>query len=195
LTQKANLFGGKQLMLEQNENPSRGNLFRRIIAAVNQLAANTGVSAVGESSPPPTVGGVNVKAAGEMVHVTISDANQVSKPIEYFVEHSTSPNFVNPHVTHLVSSRGLFITLPSKNDAGTAQPWYFRAYSQYPGSQPSAPVYYGGLSPTAVTLSGTTHLTPLASTGSGTASPIGQQGGWGRGKTSYRPSGSTTGRP
>ena len=186
---KANFFPGKQLIQVQNENPSLGNLLRRMSAAINRLGLNAGVSPVGSLPAPPTVGAVNVKASGETVHVTVFDASEATTNREWFVEHATEPNFIAPHVVHLKASRGVFLSLPSKTDAGGSQPWYFRAYSQEPGSPPSAPVYYGGLSPTAVTLTGSTQLTPLASTGSGTASPLGNQGGWGRGKVPYRPAG------
>jgi hypothetical protein len=187
MTQRADLIGGRELVQVRNENPSLGNLIRRVIAAVERMAQNTGVSAVGQAAPPPTVGAVQVKAAGGIAHVTVSDSAQVSKPVEYFIEHDTDPNFPAPHVVHLVSSRGAFLNLPAKNDAGASQNWYFRAYSQYPGSQPSKPVYFGGLSPTAVSVGGAVQLTPLSSTGSGTASPLGGQGGWGRGKVPTRP--------
>jgi hypothetical protein len=186
LTQKSNLLGGRELQQVRAENPMLANLLRRVVGAINTLAENTGQSPTGQSDAPPAVGAVNVKASGGVAHVTIADDAPVSKPIEYFVEHDTNPNFTNPHVQHLVSGRGAFLPLPSKNDAGDTQHWYFRAYSQYPGSQPSAPVYFGGLSPTGVDTGGATQLTPLTSTGSGTASPTGQQGGWGRGKIQER---------
>ena len=186
MTIKANLIGGHELDLIRNQNPSLGSILNRIIRALERTAQNAGVSAIGEMEPPPSVGSVNVKASGGVAHVTINDGAEITKPIEYFIEHDTNPNFTNPHVQHLVASRGAFLNLPSKNDAGEAQSWYFRAYSQYPGSQPSKPVYFGGLSPTAVDTGGSTTLTPLPSTGSGTASTLGGQGAWGRGKTPYK---------
>ncbi len=195
MTQGINFDGGKELAQIQSENPALGNWMRRVGNAINRSARNAGVSPVGQLPAPPQIGALNVKASGETVHVTITDSSESSTNREWFVEHSTEPNFIAPHVVHLKSSRGAFLTLPSKTDAGSSQPWYFRAYSQDPGSPPSAPVYFGGLSPTAVTLTGSTQLTPLQSTGSGTASPLGTQGGWGRGKTPIRPAGSTVGRP
>jgi hypothetical protein len=195
MSQGSNFDGGKQLVEIQNENPSLGRLLQRTVSAINRLASNAGVSPVGQLPIPPTIGAINVKASGETVHVTVDDASEATTNREWFIEHATEPNFIAPHVVHLKSSRGAFLNLPSKTDAGTAQGWYFRGYSQDPGSPPSAPVYFGGLSPTKVTLSGSTQLTPLASTGSGTASPLGTQGGWGRGKIPVRPAGSTTGRP
>lgn len=185
MTQKANLMGGQELEEVRNANPALGNLLRRIVTAINNTAQNAGIAPLGQADPPPSVGAVSVKAANGVAHVTITDNNPVQKPIEYFIEHDTDPNFTNPHREHLVTSRGRFIPLPAKDDNGTAQNWYFRAYSQYPGSQPSEAVYFGGLSPTAVSVGGTTQFTPLTSQGGGTSN--GQQGGWGRGKVQEKP--------
>ncbi len=183
---KANILGGRELEQVRMENPLTARLFERIISAITQTARTAAVSPTGQLSAPPTIGALNVKASGETIHATISDASPIQKGINYFVEYATEPNFLAPHVFHLNASRGHFVTLPSLTDSGGTQNWYARAYSQYPGSQPSRPVYYGGLSPTAISLSGSTKLTPLSSTGSGTASPLGSQGAWGLGKTPLR---------
>lgn len=187
MTQRANFIAGRELEEVRQQNPGLGSLLGRLVRALNTMATSAGLSPIGKSDPPPTVGSVSVKAANGLAHVTIADDAPIQKPIEYFIEHDTSPNFPAPHVAHLVASRGAFLSLPSLTDAGAAQSWYFRAYSQYPGSHPSQPVYFGGISPTAVSVGGTVQLTPLASTGSGTASPTGGQGGWGRGKIPVRP--------
>jgi hypothetical protein len=184
---KSTLEGGRELAYWQAENPLQANLIRRMIRAITQAATNAGVSPVGQADAPPTIGSVNVKANLETLHVTISDAAPIRKQINYFIEADTDPNFTAPHVEDLGASRGKFLTLPSLNDSGVAQPWYIRGYSQYPGSAPSRPVYYGGLSPTSITLTGSTRLTPLTSPGSGTASPSGQQGGQGLGLVPVRP--------
>lgn len=187
MTQKANLQGGRELEAVRLRDPDAGNLLRRIIEAVNRLAFNSGQSPTGENPTPPSIGAVNVKASGGVAHVTINDATETTRAREYFVEYDTNPNFPGPHVAHLGVPRGTFLTLPALNDSGAAQNWYFRAYSQEPGSLPSMPVYFGGLSPMAVSVGGSVRLTPLQSTGSGTASPLGNQGGWGRGKVPVRP--------
>lgn len=180
-------------MAIQNENPVLGSILKRMVRAFNRIGVNTGTSPVGALPKPPTIGALNIKASGEIVHATITDASPNTTSREWFLEHSTDQ--LNWHVVHMGVSRGTFLQLPSKTDSGATQKWYFRGYSQDPGSPPSDPVYFGGLSPTAVTLTGSTQLTPLASTGSGTASPLGTQGGWGRGKTPVRPPLSTVGRP
>ena len=144
---------------------------------VNQIGSATGVDANSHIQPPQPPQTISVKAANGTVHVTLQDTSQRSRALNYFVECSTDAAFSNPHVEHLVASRGKFFPLPGLNDSGDAQPWHFRAYSQYPGSQQrSDHVIFGGASaPTPVNVGGTTQLTPLPSTGSGTASTNGQQ--------------------
>lgn len=144
--------------------------------AVNQIGTSTGVDSSGHTTPPDPPNSIAVKAANGVAHVTLSDTSQRSRALHYFVEASTDSAFSNPHVTHLGVSRGAFIPLPGKADDATTQHWYFRAYSQYPGSaQRSDHQVFGGSTPTGVDVGGSTSLTPLPSTGSGTASTNGQQ--------------------
>lgn len=191
MSEKSNLVLGREYVAMQDIHPLLGRILQRFGTAINNLSINAGISPLGETAPPPNIGGLNVKpsANGEQVHVTINDANPIDKPVEWFLEHSVNDeNFTNPHVIHLVSSRGTVLNLPTfQDDAETKNKYYFRAYSQYPGSQPSKPVYYGGSSPIGVTLNGETAMTLLPSTGSGTGSSTGNQGGWGRGKVLSRP--------
>lgn len=143
----------------------------------NQVASAIGVDGNGHVQPPAPPQAISVKAANGTVHVTLADNSQRSRALNYFVEADTDPNFGNPHVEQLAASRGKFFPLPGLTDIGDAQPWHFRAYSQYPGSsQRSTHVVFGSVTtPTPVTVGGTTQLTPLPSTGSGTASTNGQQ--------------------
>jgi hypothetical protein len=144
--------------------------------SVNALGTATGVDPTNHTTPPNPPSDIQVKANNGLAHVTLSDTSQRSRALHYFIEADTDPAFPNPHVQHLGVSRGAFITLPSKADDASAQNWYFRAYSQYPGSQQrSDHQVFGGSVPMAVDVGGTTQLTPLTSTGSGTASTNGQQ--------------------
>ena len=144
--------------------------------AVNSLGTATGVDPTNHTTPPDPPSNIDVKAANGLAHVTLSDTSQRSRALQYFIEADTDPAFPNPHVQHLGVSRGAFIPLPAKADDATAQSWYFRAYSQYPGSQQrSDHQVFGGSIPTPVSVGGSTQLTPLPSTGSGTASTNGQQ--------------------
>lgn len=184
----ADLKGGQLLSEIENSFPKLGVFFRtKVLPAINTLGQNAAVAPVGEIAPPSKPGGVNVKVAGEIAHITIDDAQQLQRGAQYHVELANNPQFSQPHVEHLGSSRGRFINLPTNDDSGAPHAWYARAYSQYQGSQPSAVTYHGGDAPLAFTMGGTTNLSPLPSTGSGTASSNGQQGGSGLGKVLLRP--------
>ena len=166
-----------------------GTALQRIEDAVNGLATNAAVAAKGKIPSPPTIQQLNVKTDGNgLVHAVISDSNPIQKGLHYFVEYSTDSAFSQPHVVHLGASRSMSpIILPAKDDNGVAQKFFFRAYSQYPGSDPSAPQHFGGNTPTAVDPGGAAQMTLLSSTGSGTAQNSGEQGGSGFGTVLNRP--------
>lgn len=161
----------------------QANFLQRIIDGINNVAKGAGVAVTGDLAPPPPIGAITVKTSGEMIHATLTHNAEVTRAIEYHIEADTSPNFTQPHPISIHSSRTHIFSLPTFNDAGNPQPWYLRAFSQYPGSPPSVPTVLGGVTnPTALQLKGATKLTLLPSTGSGTASSNGQQGGSGRGR-------------
>lgn len=161
----------------------QANFLQRIVDAVNNVAKGAGVAVSGEHPAPPPVNAITVKANGEMVHATLTHNAEVNRAINYFIEADTNKSFTQPHVMDIGSSRTHVFHLPALNDSGAQQPWYLRAYAQYPGSKPSTPTVLGGLTnPTPVPLVGSTKLTLLPSTGSGTGSSTGQQGAAGRGK-------------
>jgi hypothetical protein len=178
------LSGGEYLNHLFNSDVRLGTLLQKIINGVNQLGQASGVDAVGETSAPTGPNGVAVKASGEMVHIAVTDNSSLQRGTKYFTEYANEPNFLQPWVVDHGASRNTQLTLPTKTDGGTStHSWYFRSYSQLPGSQPSAPVTYGGAaSPTAITLTGSTEMTLIPSNGSGTASPNGSQGAQGLGK-------------
>lgn len=160
----------------------------RLVSQVNQLATNLGGD-TGAMPPPPNIASLTVKSSGTgLVHAMISDPGNVSRNLQYFVEYDTNPAFTQPQVVHMGASRGALLHLPGKNDGGDGQNFYFRGYSQYPGSQkPSDRVVYGSTTtPTAVAPGGTDTLTLIPSTGSGTAANSGQEGGSGLGQNLKR---------
>lgn len=185
----ANLSGGSFLN-EIYQNDSRlGTLLSRMIKAINQTAGTAGVSPVGQStklSPPDSV---NVSAAGEMMHVSITDNAPADRQVHYFTEVSNNPQFSQPIVVHHGPSRtSAPFTLPTMDSTGGTHNWYVRSFRQSPGGPPSAPITYGGsASPTAVTMSGATQFNLLPSTGSGTSASTGQQAAQGFGKQPTRP--------
>lgn len=162
-------------------------MLTKIVSAINQTAGVLGVDSTAHASPPDPPQAIEVKANNGTAHVTLTDHSERGRALNYFIEHDTDPAFSNPHVAHLVASRGTFLSLPAKDDDGNPQKWYFRAYSMYPGSQKrSDHVILGGFAtPTAVDVGGSTQLTPLPSKGAGTASTTGQQGGQGFGAPQF----------
>jgi hypothetical protein len=156
---------------------------------LNNLGLHLSADPTGKVTAPPVVQQLTVKTNGTgLVHAVVTDNNPIQKNLHYFVEYDTTPSFAQPHVKQLGASRSMEpITLPALDDNGNPQNFYFRAYSQYPGSDPSAPIHFGGDTPTAVNPGGSQKMTLLPSTGSGTAQPTGQQGGSGFGKVLFRP--------
>jgi hypothetical protein len=185
----ANLTGGSFLNEIFQSDPRLGTLLQRMISGINNVAKNSGVAPVGQVAAPTPPDSVNVSAAGELMHVSITHNAPVNRGINYFTEVSTNPAFSQPMVIHHGTSRTPTpFSLPTKDGTGANHSFYVRSYAQYPGSEPSAPVVYGGSSsPTAVTMGGSTQLTLLASTGSGTAPANGQSAGQGFGKQPTRP--------
>jgi hypothetical protein len=178
----------KQLLSQiENSWPQLGIYLRQRETVVSNVARYAAVGTESEISTPGPPASVNVKVAGELAHVTIEDPQAAQRGGQYHVELATNPQFSQPHVEHLGSSRGRFVTLPTNDDSGTPHTWYARAFVQYAGSQPGAVTNYGGAAPAGFQMQGATNMTPLPSTGSGTASSNGQQGGWGLGKTQIRP--------
>jgi hypothetical protein len=184
------LPGNDLLAQIENENPKLGQYLRQYLGpSITRTAQNAAVSPTGDAAAPESPSAVSVAAAGEMVHVSVTDNSAVNRGVHYFTEISANdPSFRQPIVFHHGTSRTPPpFPLPSKDAGGNSVKYYVRSYSQYPGSPPSEPIVHGGAAnPTAVTLGGTTQLNLLPSTGSGTASGNGTQGAQGFGKSPVR---------
>jgi hypothetical protein len=148
--------------------PGIGARLYEALQSIQQQATATEqqTNANGSSQPqaPPAINGVHVSTGpGGEFQVAITDNNQISRGVKYFAEHDTSPNFTNPHVIDMGTSRNHSTYLGS-------QALYWRAYSSYQSSPPSAPAYHGGAAqPLAVT--GGVIGTRAPSMGSGTGAP------------------------
>lgn len=127
---------------------------------------------------PNPITAINVSAQDGIYHATISDSGQVQKGIGYFLEYDTDQNFTKPTIIDLGASRQYRGYLGN-------QSLYWRGYSQMSppfNSMPSAPLVHGGKLPIVVPGGGAaTGPTVLPSTGSGTGSITGEQGGVGHG--------------
>ncbi len=211
-SKQAILEGGQELAKINQQDFNQGSLFKRIVDAVNSLALNLGASAVGKLSPPDPIDSIQVSGTqsgnvitcpSEHLHFTVTHNSELNKGVQYIHEISTDPNFSAPHVIDSGCSRSVFIHLPSvQADGVTPNTYYLRSYPQYHGSDPQKPTVLGGLAaatqirltPPSVTVTAFNTPVPAASaanilpsTGSGTASPQGTQGGKGLGTVLTRP--------
>lgn len=155
---------------------------QQVVSAINSLGRATGVDPSGSIAQPAPVGGISVLAADGIFDIAITDNSAVHRGIYYFAEADTSPNFTAPRIYFMGSSRNLRVALGNLT-------LYWRGYSQYIGSTPSAAVTFGSPA-TAVAGGGSAGPTLQASSGSGTAT--GQQGGSGFGTSQTLAANSTT---
>lgn len=180
-----------QYITEMRARAKDDPLFARVALAVqslqdglNQVGSATGTSPndhIGQSDPPSSI---NVAAGSDHVHVTLNDTQQRTRALNYFVEWSKNdPSFTAPHVEQLGASRGRVLALPAKDGSNNTINYYFRGYSHYLGAEKASNhiVYGGKYTPTPVTLSGSSKLDLLDSTGAGTAPTNGQKQGQGFG--------------
>ncbi len=169
-----------QLARIKSDSPYVYEALTRIVNAVNSVGRATGVDPSGTISAPVPIGGVNVIAADGIFDLAITDNSAVHRGIFYFAESDTTPAFSRPYVHFLGSSRNLRVAMGNRT-------LYWRAYSQYLGSDPSEPVTFG--TPATPVAGGGTAGGPQlqASNGSGTAS--GSEGGSGFGQDVSRASG------
>ncbi len=161
-----------QLAQIKGESPYTYEALTQIVNAVNSLGRATGVDPSGTIAPPAPIGRLSVTAADGIFDLAITDNSAVNRGIFYFAESDTTPAFSRPYVHFLGSSRNLRIAMGN-------QTLYWRAYSQYLGSEPSEPATFG--SPATPVPGGGTGAGPALqpSAGSGTAS--GSEGGSGFG--------------
>jgi hypothetical protein len=191
------LQGGRELNYVTQKDSYAGSLITRMISAVNTLAKNAGVAAVGKLAPPPPIASINIQgtqvgdtltAPSEILHWTLNHPGAIQKNIRYFSEVDTDPSFPAPHVIDHGTSRSAFLTLPTKDNLNNTNTFYLRSYAQYHGSDPVKPTVFGGLGfPVKIQMTGASKTTLLTSAGSGTAAPNGQQGGHGLGIVLDRP--------
>jgi hypothetical protein len=169
-----------QLAQIKSDSPYVYEALTQIVNAVNSVGRATGVDPSGTIAAPAPVGSLSVTAADGIFDLAITDNSSVNRGIFYFAESDTTPAFSKPYVHFMGSSRNLRVALGN-------QTLYWRAYSQYLGSDPSDPVTFG--TPATVVTGGGTAAGPAlqSSMGSGTAS--GSEGGSGFGQVTQSSSG------
>ncbi len=167
----------------RSKDPKLLEIVKDIQQAVTNIQQGTTVSANPKDAtlPPPQVTSLAVTAADGIFQAVIKDTGTVNKGVTYFLEFDSDPTFPQPHVIQLNAARTWRGSLGNLTT-------YWRAYSQYQGSMPSIPTTFGGSTPMAVVGGGSSGPALPTSTGSGTASQTGQQGGAGLGRNLVRQS-------
>src|ERR1700676_1193838 len=131
----------------------------RIVSAVNATSQRAGVDPSVPAPAPSPIASLSVQAENGWFDVAIADPSDARPGLFYFAESDVTPAFSAPRVYFLGASRNLYVQLGN-------QTLYWRAYSQYIGSLPSAPVTFGA-PPTPGAGGGAAGPAPLPSTGSG----------------------------
>jgi hypothetical protein len=150
-------------------------LRRYLIPSVQNTASGAAVGTNGNIPSPAPPQSVNVTTAGEMIQVVVTHNSPIQKGARYIYHLATNPQFVGAQIEPKEATRAPFhFTAPTKNGAGATHNYYLAVQVQYPGSLPSEPTYFGGVSPAPFTLSGSTQLDIQPGTGSGTATNGGQ---------------------
>jgi hypothetical protein len=131
----------------------------KIVASVNATSQRAGVDPSTPAPAPAPIASITVQASNGWFDISVADPSDARPGLFYFAESDTTPAFSAPRVYFMGASRNLYVQLGN-------QTLYWRAFSQYIGSLPSAPVTFGS-PPTAVAGGGSTGPTPLPSSGSG----------------------------
>ena len=143
--------------------------------AIENVAQNAAVWTSSQVPAPDPPQAVNVATSGELMQVTVNHDTPIQKGVHYITHIATNPQMTNAIILdHGASRCPPHINLPTKDASGNTHNYYVATVAQYPGSQPSNPTFYGGASPKAVTMGGSTQMDIQPGSGSGTAANGGQ---------------------
>src|SRR5712691_10203244 len=131
----------------------------KIVSSVNATSQRAGVDPSTPAPAPSPIASVSVQASNGWFDISITDPSAARPGLFYFAESDITPAFAAPRVYFMGASRNMYVQLGN-------QTLYWRAYSQYIGSLPSAPVSFGS-PPIAVAGGGATGPAPQPSQGSG----------------------------
>ncbi len=162
-------------------------ILTNVVNGANTMEQQGNFNMTGNPQAPAKVDALSVKGQNGHYTVSIHDNNPNFRGIQYYLEHSSDPNFSNPQKIHIGDPRDHQVFLGK----GTR---YYRAYSAYP-SGPSSPAVYHGTEaqPLGVDAGGDIGAPaelPVQGSGTGPGGPDG--GGSGPGPVPFR---STTGKP
>jgi hypothetical protein len=173
----ADMIAGNDLLSQiEDESPKLGQYIRQyLLPSIQTTASNAAVDPHSEIPAPAAPESIFVTTAGELMQVVVNHTAPIQKGVQYLTHIATNPQFTNALIIdHGASRTPPHINLPTKDSTGATHSYYVATVAQYPGSKPSAPTFFGGVSPTAVTMSGTTQMDIQPGTGSGTAQNGGQ---------------------
>src|SRR5690348_10349262 len=118
----------------------------KIVASVNATSQRAGVDPSTPAPAPSPVASITVQAANGWFDISVADPSDARPGLFYFAESDVTPAFSTPRVYFMGASRNLYVQLGN-------QTLFWRAYSQYIGSQPSSPITFC-LPPVAVVCGG-----------------------------------------
>jgi hypothetical protein len=170
-------IGGNDLLREvEGMWPRLGVYLRSYLKpAIETTAQNAAVDTESNIAAPAPPESIAVTTSGEYMQVVVNHTAPIQKGVQYITHIATNPQFLNPVIHDHGSSRcPPPFQLPTKDSGGNTHNYYVGTVVQYPGSPPSKPTYFGGVTPAPVTMAGTTQMDIQPGTGSGTASNGGQ---------------------
>lgn len=148
----------------ERKDPHVAETFRAILNAINTHGQIAGIDPTGVFPAPKAPTSIKVTSVNGGFDVSIVDAAP-QRGVYYFVEFDASPNFIAPRTVPLLTVRNQYLPLG-------AATYYFRAYSQFRGSNPS-PYTIFGTPPTAVIGGGAGTPALQATQGTGAGSVAG----------------------
>jgi hypothetical protein len=148
-----------QLAPLKDRDPYLYETLTKIVTAVNATSQRAGVDPSTPAPAPPPIASISVQASNGWFDISITDPSDSRPGLFYFAESDVTPAFSAPRVYFLGASRNLYVQLGN-------QTLYWRGFSQYIGSLPSAPITFGA-PPIAVVGGGSAGPAPQPSRGSG----------------------------
>ncbi len=149
----------------ETKDPYLAETLRSIQNAINQHGKVAGIDPAGVFPTPSAPTGITVTAANGWFDISVQDSNP-QRGLNYFVDYDTSPSFPAPRTIPLGPTRNDYKQLGN-------QTLYWRAHSQFQGSDPSPYTVLGGATPTPVVGGGASGPAPAPSQGTGAASVAG----------------------
>lgn len=129
--------------IETKFDPRVAETLRQIESAINLHGTIAGIDPTGVFKTPPAPSQLLVVAVAGGFDISIIDADP-QRGVYYFLDFATLASFKGARTVPLVTVRNVYLPLVQ----GT---YFFRAYSQFRGSDPSPYAYFGGTVPASVT--------------------------------------------